>query len=311
MNINIYNPYVRRELELYHHGVLGQEWGKRNGPPYPLNRGAHSAKEKKAGWQKSLNKSSGSKYGNNSSKANAGMFIAKMALDVVGLNPIGLVRDTKRLVDYTRSKALSSSENKRLANSKIDEKTGLRLKQKEFTPEEDMRVINPDYKNFNNNTKNNCMLCTTAYEMRRRGYDVRAGYESKGLGSSAVQKWFPDSKLEHAYSLSQDRKERSKQLVNAALGVGGKEKYDDLSKALLKHGDGARGNLLVTWDGLSGHSVVWENQNGGFVIRDCQSNKTYTSRRQIEKLLKITATADYVRTDNVDFDPKTIKEAIR
>lgn len=31
---------------LYHHGILGQEWGVRNGPPYPLGSGDHSAKEK-------------------------------------------------------------------------------------------------------------------------------------------------------------------------------------------------------------------------------------------------------------------------
>jgi len=54
MNINYYNPYVRQELELYHHGVAGQRWGKRNGPPYPLAASAHSASEKKAGWRSSL-----------------------------------------------------------------------------------------------------------------------------------------------------------------------------------------------------------------------------------------------------------------
>ena len=42
------------EYELYHHGILGQRWGNRNGPPYPLSKSAHSAYEKKKGWQKSL-----------------------------------------------------------------------------------------------------------------------------------------------------------------------------------------------------------------------------------------------------------------
>lgn len=38
-----------------HHGILGMMWGKRNGPPYPLDAGDHSAREKKVGWRKSLN----------------------------------------------------------------------------------------------------------------------------------------------------------------------------------------------------------------------------------------------------------------
>lgn len=42
--------------ELKHHGILGQKWGVKNGPPYPLDEGDHSAAEKKAGWKESIGK---------------------------------------------------------------------------------------------------------------------------------------------------------------------------------------------------------------------------------------------------------------
>lgn len=45
------NPY---STELAHHGILGQRWGKKNGPPYPLDAEDHSSSEKKARWRKSL-----------------------------------------------------------------------------------------------------------------------------------------------------------------------------------------------------------------------------------------------------------------
>ena len=34
--------------ELYHHGIEGQKWGVRNGPPYPLDEGDRSAAERAA-----------------------------------------------------------------------------------------------------------------------------------------------------------------------------------------------------------------------------------------------------------------------
>lgn len=38
--------------DLRHHGILGQRWGKRNGPPYPLGGGDYSQAERKAIYKK-------------------------------------------------------------------------------------------------------------------------------------------------------------------------------------------------------------------------------------------------------------------
>lgn len=38
--------------ELHHHGILGQKWGVRNGPPYPLGGGDYTPAEKKAIYEK-------------------------------------------------------------------------------------------------------------------------------------------------------------------------------------------------------------------------------------------------------------------
>lgn len=48
--------YTDNDFRLYHHGIRGQKWGNKNGPPYPLSPSDHSSSEQKAGWRQSLSK---------------------------------------------------------------------------------------------------------------------------------------------------------------------------------------------------------------------------------------------------------------
>lgn len=41
-------PYIANSGCLSHHGIPGMKWGEKNGPPYPIRDGGHSAAEVKA-----------------------------------------------------------------------------------------------------------------------------------------------------------------------------------------------------------------------------------------------------------------------
>lgn len=74
--------------ELYHHGILGQKWGNRNGPPYPLGSGEHSKSEVRAGWRASLKKNSASRAEKKEHKERVREQMAKdTAKDLMKSNP--------------------------------------------------------------------------------------------------------------------------------------------------------------------------------------------------------------------------------
>lgn len=92
---------------LRHHGILGMEWGKRNGPPYPLGSGDHSVSEKKAGWRKSLGGGRNeSKYSRKRSSA------------------LSVLRRDKYQTQFDREKSMPK------------EKDSKKAEKKELTPEE-------------------------------------------------------------------------------------------------------------------------------------------------------------------------------
>lgn len=95
-SIGNYYGVIFSKAEIKHHGILGQKWGKRNGPPYPLDAEDHSQREKKAGWRKSLDKDGPSetqkKSGLQLTDKQKKMLKIGAAVAVTGLAAYGLYR---------------------------------------------------------------------------------------------------------------------------------------------------------------------------------------------------------------------------
>lgn len=225
-----------------------------------------------------------------------------VAMAALTLNPIRVgyaIADLKHLSDAKiadiKTKKLQST------STTVDNETGLKLKEREYTEKEDVERVNPGFKNFSDTTKNNCMLCTTTLELRKRGYDVTANKASTGYNTGDVKRWFKDPK---PMTISVNDKDY---IPNNALTVTNlNSKFEKIVINALKDQGDSRGNLMVTWNYGGGHSVFYEVKNNEVKIIDAQCNKIYKANSYPP--LKGCIGAEFIRMDNLELNKKGIKE---
>lgn len=232
----------------------------------------------------------------------------QVALNVLStlVNPMNAVYLIKQGADAASAKhKLGSYMKHREMLSVKDDKTGLYLKRDgQYSEKQDLAAVNPGFKNFNSNTKNNCMLCTTTYDMRKRGYDVTAQLDSEGYNFGDLKRWYPKAKFEKSTRINPDGSVMKR-----------KEYIQNTINMIEKQGNGARGNLMVWfktgWDGTGGggHSMVYEVQNGKMIIKDGQTGKVY---KNPNKILSMTDASSFARLDSIEPDMKrVIEECVR
>lgn len=138
--------YVSSEPYLAHHGIKGQQWGVKHGPPYPLKDSVSRLVRR--------------------SRDNTDM--AKKFNDY---------RDTAKTSKLIKDEqAIKES----LAS--------LRHLDKKESIQKSLNSVNPDVHGEGRNF--NCQNSTTAFEMRRRGYDVTARRRDDGSNLGCMEKWF-------------------------------------------------------------------------------------------------------------------------
>ena len=214
--------------ELAHHGILGQKWGKRNGPPYPLDVQDHSASEKKAGWRKSLTRPDKEEY-NKTKKSSSGetkpkekhgltdkqkkMIAIGAAAAVTALAAYGtyrlaksgkldpLIEKGKKLTEDILGRVGSLKSVSGLDSDPAQKALGgfKSLGHKE-TIREAVTKVNPS------GAQTNCRACSIASVLRMRGMDVEAlGSVQGGSLREAIEESFKNAKVAEMYSPSKER----------------------------------------------------------------------------------------------------------
>lgn len=316
-----------------HHGIKGQKWGVRR---FQDKNGRLTAEGKKHKFEdKSQSNMSNRDIAVNNLKTAATIGVGGIAASIAAVAaspitagistaflPAGIVNAAYGTINSISAGAtlIYGDINDSIANNKekkfqeereknsIDKKTGFHKKTTEMTAAEDMERVNPAFKNWDKNTKNNCVLCSMAFELRRRGYDVQANKATSGYNQEELAKdWFTGAKSKTSKSGLEDHEF---QHGNFTLDkTRQKEMIDDTLSTLKSQKDGARGTLGIVWNGTtSGHSISYAVENGEVSIYDTQSNEKFIGDKAAEKYLKKTSRINVIRLDNCKLNTKYIKE---
>lgn len=118
----------------------------------------------------------------------------------------------------------------------------------------DLRTINRDrWDTGKTEWQVNCTNATTTWELRRRGFDVTAAPRPQLRGR-------PWTETADAWDADVDDWGNPFTILQA-------------EKRMLKHGEGARGAVSVTWNGGGGHIFNWEVHQGRVVWIDAQTGE--------------------------------------
>ena len=141
----------------------------------------------------------------------------------------------------------------------------------------------------------NCLYCTTAYEMRRRGYDVQAQQDwVGGIRGDMPSAMYKGAKTEVLYDISGRSLSDPTRLNESAYAT------QTLISTIEAQGEGARGYVGVNWNEGGGHSMAYEVVNGQMHLIDCQTGDDLTGEDIWKERMAYADVCYVTRVDNCE-----------
>lgn len=272
-----YNAQISYTNSLSHHGIIGQQWGIRRFQ----NKDGSLTPEGKERYRNG-NKSDGPTGAIDPVTAYYVAEFSATALFCLGSYVYAKIKKNKNHKDWkAQNDALSEDYISDFSTIKeFSEKDKPKKIVGNHSREDDMVAINPTYNQPIKGNSSNCVLCSVAYDFRRRGYDVTAKLCTTGMYTDKVIK-----------DMYEDAKEDK---------VGGRNWTAVYKNCEKKYPEGSRGLISIN-SIFGGHAMAFEIQNGKMEIYDAQSAK---QRKLTDEELAI---FDPTYTKAVRLDDKKIK----
>ena len=250
---------------LVHHGIKGQKWGIRNGPPYPIDISDHSASEKNAGWRSSL-KASGKTTGGAGDKQRS-IDISDRQKKILKIGAAAVATSLVAYGGYSLYKSGALDQFVKAGNNSTIDILGL--------PERLGGVANP------NEYKDNCKDVAEATLKRWLGVDAGAV-----AGENTVAGNLHDFVKQRGYNKS-GVIWISEETDGVAADPSGDSTARVTRQILRKFKDGDCGMIGVTWDPRylvdpdnenkpDGHAFNWFIANGKVIFTDDQPDPPLT-----------------------------------
>lgn len=160
---------------LFHHGIKGQKWGKRNGPPYPLDEETHERVIEEGGearnWQLMKELS-------DSQKRALKIGVAALATAVAAYGLYRLANVDPKIIEEDRNMINKAGD------EFADNANGIKKVSEPFGAS--LRLVNPNCE-VSEAYRTNCLSCSMSGVLRRLGFRVSAKPERSLQGLPMIK----------------------------------------------------------------------------------------------------------------------------